>query len=107
MYHNFIALIVKVVIRKLTTLVPKNSSLIEMTLLGKNSLEERDINFCIKSASTYEDFLLLMKVKGYEIKMESFNAHSTALWKHTLLHPVFVHRSKDVTGTDTYIISPL
>ena len=63
----------------------------------------RNINFCIKSASTYEDFLLLMKVKGYEIKMESFNAHSTALWKHTLLHPVFVHRSKDVTGTDTYI----
>ena len=67
----------------------------------------RNINFCIKSASTYEDFLLLMKVKGYEIKMESFNAHSTALWKHTLLHPVFVHRSKAVTGTDTYIISPL
>ena len=32
----------------------------------------RDINFCIKSASTYEDFLLLMKAKGYEIKGESF-----------------------------------
>ena len=67
----------------------------------------RNINFCIKSASTYEDFLLLMKVKGYEIKRESFNAHSTALWKHTLLHPVFVHRLKAVPGTDTYIISPL
>ena len=67
----------------------------------------RNINFCIKSTSTYEDFLLLMKVKGYEIKRESFNAHSTALWKHTLLHPVFVHRSKAVPGTDTYIISPL
>ena len=32
----------------------------------------RDINFCIKSASTYEDFLLLMRAKGYEIKGESF-----------------------------------
>ena len=31
----------------------------------------RDINFCIKSASTYEDFLLLMRAKGYEIKGES------------------------------------
>ena len=67
----------------------------------------RDINFCIKSASTYEDFLLLIRAKGYEIKWESFNAHSTALWKHTLLRPVFVHRSKAVPGTDTYIISPL
>ena len=32
----------------------------------------RDINVCIKSASTYEDFLLLMRAKGYEIKGESF-----------------------------------
>ena len=32
----------------------------------------RDIIFCIKSASTYEDFLLLMRAKGYEIKGESF-----------------------------------
>ena len=32
----------------------------------------RDINFCTKSASTYEDFLLLMRAKGYEIKGESF-----------------------------------
>ena len=31
----------------------------------------RDINFCIKSASTYEDCLLLMRAKGYEIKGES------------------------------------
>ena len=32
----------------------------------------RDINFCIKSASTYEEFLLLMRAKGYEIKVETF-----------------------------------
>ena len=30
------------------------------------------INFCIKSASTYEEFLLLMRAKGYEIKGETF-----------------------------------
>ena len=32
----------------------------------------RGINFCIKSASTYEEFLLLMRAKGYEIKGETF-----------------------------------
>lgn len=32
----------------------------------------KDINFCIKSASTYEEFLLLMRAKGYEIKGETF-----------------------------------
>ena len=32
----------------------------------------KDINFCIKSASTYEESLLLMKAKGYEIKGENF-----------------------------------
>ena len=32
----------------------------------------RDINFCIKSAFTYEEFLLLMRAKGYEIKGETF-----------------------------------
>lgn len=32
----------------------------------------RDINFCIKSASTYEEFLLLMRAKGYEIKWKTF-----------------------------------
>ena len=32
----------------------------------------KDINFCIKSASTYEEFLLLMRTKGYEIKGETF-----------------------------------
>ena len=31
----------------------------------------KDINFCIKSASTYEEFLLLMRAKGYEIKGET------------------------------------
>ena len=32
----------------------------------------KDINFCFKSASTYEEFLLLMRAKGYEIKGETF-----------------------------------
>ncbi|MDL2301022.1 relaxase/mobilization nuclease domain-containing protein [Lachnospiraceae bacterium OttesenSCG-928-D06] len=32
----------------------------------------RDINISIKSSSTYEEFLLLMRAKGYEIKGESF-----------------------------------
>ena len=32
----------------------------------------KDINFCIRSASTYEEFLLLMRAKGYEIKGETF-----------------------------------
>ena len=32
----------------------------------------KDINFCIKSTSTYEEFLLLMRAKGYEIKGETF-----------------------------------
>ena len=32
----------------------------------------KDINFCIKSASTYEEFLLLMRSKAYEIKGETF-----------------------------------
>ena len=32
----------------------------------------RDINLAIKSASTYDEFLLLMRAKGYEIKGETF-----------------------------------
>ena len=32
----------------------------------------QDINFFIKSASTYEEFLLLMRAKGYEIKGGNF-----------------------------------
>ncbi len=32
----------------------------------------KDINSCIKSASTYEEFLLLLRAKGYEIKGEEF-----------------------------------
>ena len=36
----------------------------------------KDINFCIKSASTYEEFLLLMRAKGYEIKGETFEEGS-------------------------------
>ena len=37
----------------------------------------KDINFCIKSASTYEEFLLLMRAKGYEIKGETLNDETT------------------------------
>lgn len=37
----------------------------------------------------------------------SGSAHSTVLWKHTLLRPVFVHGSKAVPGTDTYTALPL
>ena len=32
----------------------------------------KDINSCIKSASTYKEFLLLLRAKGYEIKGEEF-----------------------------------
>ena len=32
----------------------------------------KDINAAIKSSSTYEEFLLLMRAKGYEIKGETF-----------------------------------
>ena len=49
----------------------KNGSLIRMVRPKKTQLR-RDINFCIKAASTYEEFLLLMRAKGYEIKGETF-----------------------------------
>ena len=50
----------------------------------------KDINFCIKSASTYEEFLLLMRAKGYEIKGELLkkelpNASHSALWTKSVL----------------------
>ena len=32
----------------------------------------KDINAAIKASSTYEEFLLLMRAKGYEIKGETF-----------------------------------
>ena len=32
----------------------------------------KDINAAIKSSSAYEEFLLLMRAKGYEIKGETF-----------------------------------
>ncbi len=41
------------------------------TELGRIS-SNLDINFFIKSASTYEEFLLLMRAKGYEIKGKIF-----------------------------------
>ena len=44
---------------------------IRLIIAGKTQLR-RDINFCIKSASSYEEFLLLMWAKGYEIKGETF-----------------------------------
>ena len=36
----------------------------------------KDINSCIKSASTYEEFLLLLRSKGYEIKGEEFGENA-------------------------------
>ena len=36
----------------------------------------KDINAAIKSASDYEEFLLLLKAKGYEIKGEEFGANA-------------------------------
>lgn len=50
----------------------------------------KDINFCIKSASTYEEFLLLMRAKGYEIKgkllkKELPNTSHSALWIKSVL----------------------
>ena len=36
----------------------------------------KDINSCIKSASTYEEFLLLLRAKGYEIKGEEFDENA-------------------------------
>ena len=38
---------------------------------GKTQLR-KDINIAIKSSSTYDEFLLLMRSKGYEIKGETF-----------------------------------
>lgn len=37
----------------------------------------KDINAAIKSASTYDEFLLLLKTKGYEIKGESLEKDGT------------------------------
>ena len=36
----------------------------------------KDINLAIKSSSTYEEFLLLLKAKGYELKGESLEENS-------------------------------
>ena len=36
----------------------------------------RDINSCIKSAASYEEFLLLLRAKGYEIKGEEFGENT-------------------------------
>ena len=53
----------------------------------------QDINFFIKSASTYEEFLLLMRAKGYEIKGELLekmlqNISLSALWTRSILSVV-------------------
>ena len=37
----------------------------------------KDINSCIKSASTYEEFLLLLRARGYEIKGEELGENSS------------------------------
>lgn len=40
------------------------------------STMRKDINSCIRAASTYEEFLLFMRAKGYEIKGETFEEHA-------------------------------
>ena len=45
----------------------------------------KDINSCIKSASTYEEFLLLLRAKGYEIKGEEFGENAP---KYISFHPL-------------------
>ncbi len=45
----------------------------------------KDINTAIKSSSTYEEFLLLIWAKGYEIKGESFGEDAP---KFISLHPL-------------------
>ena len=47
------------------------------------------------------------KVQIKDIAEEIPESAKKVIDNFTLLHPVFVHRSKAVTGTDTYIISPL
>ena len=60
-----------------------------------------DINFCIKLASTYEEFLLLMRAKGYEIKGETFEEDAA---KYISFHPLdkerFVHGSARSLGKE-------
>lgn len=41
-------------------------------ILSAKTQLRRDINITIKSASTFDEFLLLMRAKGYEIKGETF-----------------------------------
>ncbi len=45
----------------------------------------KDINIAIKSASTYDEFLLLMRAKGYEIKGETFGEDAR---KHISFRPL-------------------
>ena len=48
----------------------------------------KDINAAIKSSSVYEEFLLLMRAKGYEIKGRDF-------WgRHSQIHPLPSTRQK-------------
>ena len=46
----------------------------------------KDINIAIKSASTYEEFLLLMRAKGYEIKGETFGEDTRKYISFRSLH---------------------
>ena len=54
----------------------------------------KDINLAIKSASTYEEFLLLMRAKGYEIKGENFGEDAR---KYISLRPL--NHDKFVRGS--------
>ena len=61
----------------------------------------KDINSCIKSASTYEEFLLLLRSKGYEIKGEEFGENAP---KYISFRPLskerFVRGSVKSLGTE-------
>ena len=46
----------------------------------------KDINIAIKSASNYEEFLLLMRTKGYEIKGETFGEDTRKYISFRSLH---------------------
>lgn len=53
-----------------------NEWLINKNETGWKAQTRKDINACIKVASTYEEFLTLMQAKGYEIKNSSFDVHA-------------------------------
>lgn len=64
----------------------------------KNQIR-KDINICVRAAKSYEEFLLLMKARGYEIKGESISADTP---KYISFRPIgkdrFVRGTAKVLG---------